>query len=241
MNIFITGTDTGVGKTVVTAGLAAIMQSLGYAMGVYKPVQSGAKEKNGELIAPDLEFVNSIDANIRTKVSYNFSPPVAPSLAAILENTKVYKNRIKIDYENLKENCDFVITEGAGGLLVPVTDKFMIRDLAKLLGLPVLIVARPNLGTINHTLLTIEAARSVGLDVLGVIISNYPSGTNDIAIKTAPDIIMELSGVKVFGTLPMVKEVCFNEPGKPEALIDTMINNIDVQEIFNIKIPKLAL
>ncbi len=241
MNIFITGTDTEVGKTVVTAGLAAVMQSLGYVMGVYKPVQSGAIEKDGELLAPDIEFVKSIDSNINTKVSYNFRPPVAPSLAATLENSKVYKNRIKIDYEGLKDSCDFVITEGAGGILVPIGDQFKIRDLAKLLDIPVLIVARPDLGTINHTLLTIEAALVGGLEVLGVIISNYPAGTDDIAIKTAPDIIMELSGVKVLGILPRVKEIQYDLPGKPEALIDMVINNVDVQEIFKIKIPKLAL
>ncbi len=240
MNIFVTGTDTGVGKTVVTAGLAAVMQSLGYITGVYKPVQSGAVEKNNELIAPDLEFVKSIDQNVLTKVSYNFKAPVAPSLAAILDNAKVYKNRLKIDYESMKDSCDFVITEGAGGLLVPVVDNFMIRDLAKLLDLPVLIVARPDLGTINHTLLTIEAAIARGLEVLGVIISNYPSGTDDIAVKTSPDIIAELTGVKILGILPRVKEVYNDEPGKPEALIDMVINNIDVQSLFRIKIPKLT-
>ena len=122
MNIFITGTDTGVGKTIVTAGLAAVMQSLGYEMGVYKPVQSGAVMKDGELVAPDLEFVKSVDSNIQTKVSYNFKEPVAPSLAALLENTTIHKNRLKIDYENLKESCDFVITEGAGGILAPVAE-----------------------------------------------------------------------------------------------------------------------
>ena len=241
MSIFVTGTDTGVGKTTVTAGIAAVMQSLGYAMGVYKPVQSGAISCGKKLLSPDLEFVKSIDANIQTKVSYNFKPPVAPSLAALLENAKIYKNRIKIDYENLKETCDFVVVEGAGGILVPVSENFIMRDLAKLLDLPILIVARPDLGTINHTLLTIEAAKTVGLEILGVIISNYPSDTDDIAVKTAPDLISELSGVKILGVLPSVKEVLNNEPEKPEALIDMVINNIDVQEIFKIKIPKLTV
>ncbi|HSA06181.1 MAG TPA: dethiobiotin synthase [Candidatus Gastranaerophilales bacterium] len=241
MNIFIAGTDTGVGKTVVTAGIAAVMQSLGYAMGVYKPVQSGAIYKDGELIAPDIEFVKSIDSNIKTKVSYNFKPAVAPSLAALLENSKIYKNRLKIDYESMKECCDFVIVEGAGGLLVPLSDDFMVRDLIKLLELPVLLVARPDLGTINHTLLTIEAAKAIGLEILGVIISNYPVETDDIAIKTAPDIISELTGVKIIGILPSVKEIKENKPNQAEALIDMVINNIDVQEIFRLKIPKLAL
>ena len=226
MNIFITGTGTGVGKTVVTAGLAAVMQGLGYTMGVYKPVQTGE--------ISDTEFVESIDSNILTKVTYSLRCPAAPSVAAILDNVKIHKNSIKADYEDMAEQCDFVITEGAGGLLVPVAEKFMMRDLAKMLNLPVLIVARPDLGTINHTLLTIEAARIVGLDVRGVVISNYPKDTDDIAIKTAPDVIKELSGVKILGILPAV------ELANPEVLIDTVINNLDIQEIFRIKIPKLC-
>lgn len=234
MNIFVTGTDTGVGKTIVTAGLAGVMQGLGYAMGVYKPVQSGALEGYSGLISPDLEFVKSVDQNVLTKASYNLRCPSAPSLAAILDNVKIHKNRLKIDYETMKENCDFVIVEGAGGLLVPIDEGFMMRDLVRMLELPVLIVARPNLGTINHTLLTIEAAKAAGLSVLGVVISNYPTDTDDIAIKTAPDIISELSGVDILGILPAI------DPNNPEALIDTVINNLDVQEIFKIKIPKLC-
>jgi len=226
MNIFVTGTDTGVGKTVVTAGLAAVMQGLGYTMGVYKPVQTGPES--------DIEFVRSIDSNILTKTSYNLKAPAAPSLAAILDNVKIHKNRIKIDFDSLKQDCDFVLTEGAGGLLVPIDEGFMVKDLVKMLDLPVLIVARPDLGTINHTLLTIESARNAGLEVLGVIMSNYPTDTDDIAIKTGPDIISELSGVEVFGLLPVVN------PLNPEALIDAVINNIDIQGLFNIKIPKLS-
>ncbi len=240
MNIFVTGTDTDVGKTIITAGLAAVMQGLGYAMGVYKPVQSGSIIENTELISPDLKFVKSIDANIKTKVTYNFHEPVAPWVGAILNNTNIHKNRLKIDYEDIKEECDFVIVEGAGGILVPVSENFLIRDLIKLLELPVLIVARPNLGTINHTLLTIESARAAGLSVLGVIISNYPSETDDIAIKTAPDVISEYGNVKILGVLPSIKEITNKDPGQSEALIDMIINNIDIQEIFKIKIPKLS-
>jgi len=243
MNILVTGTDTGVGKTVVTAGLAGVMQSLGYEMGVYKPIQSGAELKNGKLVSPDLEFVRSIDRNIRTKCTYMLKTPCAPSLAAFLESVKIYKNRLKIDYENLRESCDFTIVEGAGGILCPISNDYMVRDLAKQLGLPVLIVARSGLGTINHTLLTIEAARLGGLDVLGVIFSDYPAGTNDISIKTAPEIISNLSSVKVFGCLPSIPELkshcaC---PDLPEILLDKVLNNIDIQGIFDIIIPKLSV
>lgn len=226
MGIFITGTDTNVGKTVVTAGLAAVMQGLGYTMGVYKPIQTGP--------VSDMEFVNSIDQNIMTKVTYYLKPATAPSLAAILDNVKIYKNRIKIDFDTMKESSDFLLVEGAGGLLVPIDEGFMMRELIKMLNLPVLIVARPDLGTINHTLMTVETARNADIDIVGIVISNYPVDTDDIAIKTAPDIISELSGEEVLGVLPAF------DPKNPEALIDMVINNIDIQSIFGITIPKLT-
>jgi dethiobiotin synthetase len=200
MNIFVTGTDTDVGKTVITAGLAAAMRNYNKTVGVFKPVQTGAS-----CISSDCEFVKSVDAEIITKVSYNFKEPVAPSLAAELDKEEIDLEKIKKDYEALKNQCDFVIVEGAGGLLVPIKNNFLMRDLAKMLNLPLVIVARPDLGTINHTLLTVEAAKD--LDILGIIISGYPEGTEDLAIKNAPSIIEKLSGEKILGILPRIENL----------------------------------
>src|SRR3989339_782450 len=239
MSIFITGTDTNVGKTVVTAGLAAVMQGLGYSMGVYKPVQTGSVNAGEGLISPDLHFVHSIDPYILTKSSYDFITPVAPSLAASIEGVEIRVNNFVKDCNDLKKNCDLVIVEGAGGILTPVYKDFFIRDLIKLLNLPLLIVARPDLGTINHTLLTIEAAKNHNIDILGVVISNYPLDTTDIAMKTASEIIESLSGVKILGILPKVEGLMQNF-NNHELLIDFTINNLNIQEIFRIKIPKLS-
>lgn len=239
MNIFITGTDTDVGKTFVTAGIAAVMQGLGYKTSVYKPVQSGCIVENGELIPPDLNFVNFIDSNITVKSSYNLLHPVAPALAAMLENVRINRNDIVRDYRELCKKSDFVIVEGAGGLLVPVYQDFLIRDLVKLLDLPLVIIARPDLGTVNHTLLTIEAAKKQGINVLGVIISNYPKDTDDISIKAAPGLISELSGVKILGILPHI-ECSEQDNSFPDHLIEEVLHNISLQEIFNVSIPKLS-
>jgi len=238
MNLFITGTDTDVGKTIVTAGVAAVMQSLGYIIGVYKPVQSGSVKHKGFLISPDLKFTKSIDPNIKTKCSYTLYHPVAPSLAAKVENVKINTKAILNDYLSLKASCDIVLVEGAGGLMVPICDNFLMADMAKMLQLPVVIVARPDLGTINHTLLTINAAKHAGLRVIGVIINNYPVGTKDLAIKEAPAIIEELSGVKILGIIPKLE--IFNSSFNPESLLDAIINNVDLQKMFNIQIPKLS-
>jgi len=239
MNIFITGTDTGVGKTMVTAGIAAVMQGFGYKTSVYKPVQSGCIKEEEKLISPDLDFVSFIDSNITVKATYNLIHPVAPALAAMLENVRINKNDFIMDYKELCKKSDFVLVEGAGGLLVPVYQDFLIRDLIKLLDLSLVIVARPDLGTVNHTLLTIESAKKHGINVLGVIISNYPKDTDDISIKAASGMINELSGVKILGILPHI-DLEETDSGFPDQLIEEVIHNINIQEIFNVNIPKLV-
>ena len=207
MDIFVTGTDTDVGKTVITAGLAAVMQSLGYEISVYKPFQSGAIEGNKQLISPDLSFVKQIDDNIKTKYSYIMKAPTTPSVAAELEGIVIDKKKVLKDFGELKQTSDIVITEGAGGLMVPVNNELLMSDIVKMLNLPVVIVARATLGTINHTLMTVKMAQSMGMNVLGVIINRYPLNTKDEAIKTAPSLIRKFSGVKLLLVLKILKLV----------------------------------
>lgn len=238
MQVFVTGTDTDVGKTFVTAGLAAVMQSLGYKSGVYKPFQSGAEVKNGFLVAPDLAYVKQLDFYVETLCSYLMKAPTAPYIAAELEGIEIELDTVKREYESIKNNCEILLVEGAGGLMVPVTKEVLMIDVAKMFDIPLLIVARPDLGTINHTLLTINAAKQAGLDVAGVIINRYPQGTNDPAIKTAPKLIEEYSDATILGIIPDIKDF---KNAKPGALINILINSLDIEGIFRIKIPKLNL
>ncbi len=238
MQLFVTGTDTDVGKTVVTAGLAAVMQSLGYKSGVYKPFQSGAEEKNGFLISPDLSYVKKLDFYIETLCTYLLKAPTAPYIAAELENVNINLSAVAREYQSLKQTCDVVLVEGAGGLLVPVTKDALMIDAAKMLDLPLLIVARPNLGTINHTLLTINQAKIAGLDIAGVVINRYPQDTDDIAIKTAPRLIEEYTDVNILGIVPDIGDLDSTKPG---TIINVFINSVDIEKIFRIKIPKLDL
>ena len=238
MTIFITGTDTNVGKTIVAAGLAAVMQGLGYSMSVYKPVQTGSIPAGENLISPDLHFVNSIDTNILTKSTYEFIDPVAPSVAAQNAGIKINTGNFTRDYAELKQKSDFVIVEGAGGLLTPIYENFLMRDLITLLSIPVIIVAKPDLGTINHTLLTIEAAKASGLNIKGIIISNYPFDTDDIAIRTAPKTIESLCDVEILGVLPHINGL-MQDYNNSDLLLGEVLNHIDIQRIFNLKIPKL--
>lgn len=165
MQVFVTGTDTGIGKTFVTAGLAAVMQSLGYKAGVYKPFQSGAEEKNGFLISPDLSYVKKIGFFMLIHFARICSMHRPHHMCSA--RTGCYNNlgTVSREFLTLKQSCETVLVEGAGGLMVPVTKDALMGRCCQKLDIPILIVARPDLGTINHTLLTINQAKVMGLDI----------------------------------------------------------------------------
>lgn len=240
MNIFVTGTDTGVGKTIVTAGLAAVLQSIGFTVGVYKPIQAGCNtDGSGFLRSDDLNFINQIDANIFTKCTYILKTPAAPSVSASIENQNIDLNIILRDFRTLSDQCDFVIVEGAGGISVPINAKHTIKDIILTLQLPTLVVARPNLGTINHCFLTVDYARKCNIDLIGIILSGYPFGTNDVAIKTAPDVISRLCQLELLGKIPYINglgQKTFN----PELLIEATLQNINMEKVFRADLPRLS-
>jgi dethiobiotin synthetase len=240
MNIFVTGTDTGVGKTVVTAGLAGVLQSLGFKVGVYKPVQAGCDYKQkGYLYSEDLDFVINVDHNIFTKCSYILKTPAAPVVSAPIDNENIDINILIRDYKTLSDQCDFVIVEGAGGISVPINPTHTYKDLITLLNIPTLIVARPHLGTINHSILTVEYARQFNIDLIGIIISGYPKGTTDIAIKTAPQIISTFTKLEILGLIPRIPGMTLENP-QPELLIEAVLQNVNIEKVFRTQLPKLS-
>ncbi len=207
--IFVTGTDTGVGKTVVSAAVAFNLQQLGKKVVVMKPVQTGTDSAG----LMDIEFVGlvmGIKHNIDEVCPYRFPHPVAPSVAANLVGEKVELEKIKSAFHQLCSNYDTVIVEGAGGLLVPIAEDYLMSDLVLDLELPLLIVTRPSLGTLNHTLLTVECAKARGIRVLGIIISQFPL-VPDIAERTNPELILEMTGELLLGVLPFDNEISVEE------------------------------
>lgn len=222
MSFFITGTDTNVGKTYVTMALAALLLKQGFKTCVYKPFQTGCEEINGSKTSPDIDFIKKICPQAAVFSSYNLDLPAAPSLSAEVEDINIDLQKIKEDYKKLKNSFDKVLVEGAGGLAVPCFDNFLMADMSKELDLPVIIVAKPDLGTINHTVLTVEFARSKGLKIKGIIISNFPKETEDVVIKAAPNIIEKLTGQKVLCLLPSLKSV--NDLTKPDIFYNS--NNL---------------
>jgi dethiobiotin synthetase len=202
--VFITGTDTGVGKTYCAAALVREMGRRGIDVGVMKPAETGCQTRGGKLVPSDaLHLVRAAGArDLLSGVNpYRFSQPLAPSLAAELENGKIRKSRILKSFKTLTEAHEFMVVEGAGGVLVPLAGRYTFLDLAADLGLPVLIVARPGLGTINHTLLTVLALQARNLQISGIVINYAAQIRPGAAEKTGPSEIERLSGIAILGTL----------------------------------------
>jgi dethiobiotin synthetase len=173
--LFVTGTDTGVGKTVLAAALAAALRADGVDVAAFKPAVTGLDEVGGSESRPaDHELLAAAAGRPAGEVTpHRFGPAVSPHLAAELAGTALDPAALVAAARGLR--ADVVVAEGVGGLLVPLTLGYTIRDLAVDLGWPVVVAARPGLGTINHSLLTVEAARAGGLDVRAVVLTPWPA------------------------------------------------------------------
>ena len=166
-----TGTDTGVGKTVAACGLVRALRRAGVDTGAFKPVETGVGEA-GPLDAQALREAAGGTAALEEVCPFVFSTPAAPAVAARAEGREIDVGQIRTAYDRLAARHRAVVVEGAGGLLVPITRNHDMASLALLLELPLIVVARGSLGTINHTLLTLEVARARGLSVAGVVVSH---------------------------------------------------------------------
>jgi dethiobiotin synthetase len=197
--VFVTGTDTGVGKTVVAASIATTLRARGESVRAFKPVVTGTDEPDADWPA-DHELLASATGMLPTDVTpATFGPAVSPHLAAELAGTQLEPAELVAHARALGEP---LVAEGVGGLLVPLTTGYSVRDLAVDLALPVVIAARPGLGTISHTLLTVEAARAVGLTVRCVVLTPWPDEAS-VMERSNRATIQQLSGVPVHA-LPRV-------------------------------------
>jgi dethiobiotin synthetase len=223
--IFITATDTGVGKTIVSAMIIRAMVVRGIKVAAMKPFETGCQRQGDELVPSDGLFLRDMagmDDSIDIVTPVRFELPLAPIIASKLEKKPVDLEKFLRAYEYIRNKYNFMVIEGVGGIYVPVAygigephfeklSVIYVSDIIKRLNLPVIIVSRPTLGTINHTLLTVEHALNKGLKVLGIIINyNNPPGA-DISEETNPHIIAELSPVPVLGMLPHCTN--FNKDG----------------------------
>jgi dethiobiotin synthetase len=215
-NLFVIGTDTGVGKTVITALLALHFQARGIDCGVMKPFASGCEFFDEKLESEDARFL--VEASGATDEMELINParwrePLTPLVAARRENDgSDYWSRARAALGVLRARHEMMIVEGVGGLLVPIAkrdEKFLSNlDWAKECELTVVVVARRGLGTINHTLLTLGVLRAHGVEIQGLVFCDAePVAENDIAAQTSPALIAEISDVPILGSVPFVEDL----------------------------------
>ena len=232
--IFVIGTDTEAGKTVVSAGLMHLLLSNKYKAAYFKPVASGEVMLGGVYQSTDASFIKTVSGfaeDQKNITPFSFKNAVAPHFASRLEGRSIDLAVIKDTMQYLKNSYEMIIAEGAGGLAVPLNDQgFMQYDLIRELGFPCLLVARTGLGTINHTLLTLRFAQSAGLKIKGIVLNGHgqtPTETDNI------ETIRKLSGIPAIFTVPALDGVD-TEKLQPGNIADVFEKNIDIKKIIRL-------
>jgi dethiobiotin synthetase len=223
--IFITGTDTGVGKTFFACTLAAFLKDAGYKVGVMKPAETGCHAGDSRLLPQDATALKSASGSelpLDTICPYQFAEPLAPSVAAERSGRVIDIDRLLDLYGEISAAHEITLVEGAGGLMVPLLPSYTYADLARVLKLPLIVVAANKLGVINHLLLTLEHASCKGLKVLGYVLNQIEPAAS-IAAETNREALLSLTAVPCLGELPFQ-----NEPGGAGAL-----KNLDLSSLAN--------
>lgn len=213
--LFITGTGTGVGKTVITAGILRFLRGKGIDAVPVKAVQTGGVRAKGGLTAPDLDFCLSVagmetsDREVALMAPYVYTPACSPHLAGRIKGQYPKISHIRTCIKTLLSYCDMVVVEGAGGVMVPLDEQSTMLDLMKMLGFPVVLVAQAGLGTINHSLLSIQALKSAGLNVLGVVFNEVEPGLpeDDFIKKDNIETIVRMGNVQVLGNVTYLTDL----------------------------------
>ena len=204
---FITGTDTGVGKTLVACGLAAAFKDAGFKVGVMKPAESGCRNEKGHLVPQDATFLKAAagsDESIERICPYRLGVPVAPSVAAAHASIQIRPDFLVRLCRDMGAIHDLMLVEGAGGLLVPLISNYTYADLARELGLTVLVVVGNRLGAINHALLTLEHAACLNLKVSGYFVNDIESESTP-ATATNAETLEEMTRVPCVGKIPFLR------------------------------------
>jgi dethiobiotin synthetase len=208
-SIFLTGTDTGIGKTTVACGLAAALHDRGLRVGVFKPAETGCHPRSDGGLEPEdarrLQFFSGCRLDVESVCPYALREPLAPWVAAQRADVRISLDVLARSYHAISADHDITLIEGAGGLLVPITATATYADLAARLGVPILIVVGSRLGAINHALLTIRYARAIGLRTLGYVI-NFLSAQTDAAAETNVSVLTDWAGPPL-GVVPYLGEV----------------------------------
>ena len=207
--LFITATDTGVGKTAITSAIAAALRAGGHRVGVLKPVATGCIHTREGLVSEDAELLaHHADSPHPLDVicPERYAEPLAPAVAAQRAKQRVDWSAVQRSLDTIARASDILLVEGVGGLLVPLDERHTVLDLIRWLGFPAVIVARPGLGTINHTLLTASVLRNANLPVAGVVINRYPPDQTPTPEETNPRAIERWGKLSILAIVPESKQ-----------------------------------
>ena len=228
--LLITGTDTGVGKTVIAGAIAGWFRRQGGRVAVLKPIATGCERRREGLVSTDAEFLaHCADTPhpLDLVCPQRYAEPLAPAVAAERAGQPVDWSAVQRSLDLMCRDSDVIVVEGVGGAMVPLDDRHTVLDLAKWLGLPAVVVARAGLGTINHTLLTVEAFRCVGR-VAGVVINRYPAESAGVAEEMNPRIISRWGRVPVLCVVP--DEAVTESPPTLPAGVTAAVDAVDWQQ-----------
>lgn len=232
--LFITGTDTGIGKTVVSMGLCAFLSlRRGMNVGVMKPFESGLTKGGRNAVSRDAVLLREASGStdsLQEINPYALEAPLAPEIAAELEHRAIDVDSVDRIYRGLLRVHDVVVVEGAGGVMVPIKKDFFYVDLIRQWDVPTIIVSKLGLGTINHTLLTSYYLKSHGISVVGVILNDV-SNEPDIASETNPGVLRRYLNVPLLGVFPRVAGVTDRAVDR-EFLAETFARNIDTADLL---------
>jgi dethiobiotin synthetase len=221
--LFITGTDTGIGKTITAGAIADWFRRHRSRVAVLKPVATGCEHRREGLVSEDAEFLAVCSGThhpLDLICPVRYAEPLAPSVAARRAGVPIDWEAITRSIRIMSADSDVMIVEGAGGVMVPIDEKYRMIDLPRMLAIPAIVVARPSLGTINHTLLTVKALHTAGVRVAGIVINRYPAETPGVVEETSPAEIEKWAGVQILTLVP-------NEPIPPGALPPGVASAID--------------
>ena len=226
---FITGTDTGVGKTSITAGLAGSMRKIGVDVGIMKPIATGYPNKTGFKSSDVTKLVEAASVkDSENIINPVFLPlPTSPYDATKLLELSVDMSLIFEQFKKLLSLHEMLLVEGIGGVMTPITKNFFVADMIKKMEIDTIIITRATIGTLNHTVMTCKMCKDYGIKIRGLVINNFDDkGTP--AEKNAPSTIYELTGIPILGTIPFIKDL--NNITK---LIEHVEKNIDVKSLIS--------
>jgi dethiobiotin synthetase len=235
--IFVTGTDTGVGKTIITASLVSLLIKEGLDVGVMKPIETGCPKRNGGPVPRDATFLKVVSGSkddLSLINPYRFSKPLAPLIAAEIDQKKINLEKISSAYKRLRKRHDLIFVEGAGGLLVPLTRKLTNLDLILKLDLPIIVVVGSRLGAVNHTLLTLSWAKENGAKIIGLLINQpnpRPSPRTSLVEETNPRLIRSFTEVPILGEVPYIPSISRPYVFSKSTLMNILRRAIDLEKI----------